>query len=214
MYKMAGKFFKSYCTTVSSINEQLIVYKNDLEATDKDIYPVEELNAIVGTLCYVTKMKNLKACLETSEFKELFKQLKERIVSNTSRKFLIRKGCTKDDFYTIDIFTKLFNEMHDQLTSGKLKSGNKMKSYSPVEQDHKDELKSDELTSGKLKSDEHTSETGFNVKDEKFPKSNYSEPAMTLSHRRLRRSSSPRQPKQQSSTQGSGSVPKKRIKQE
>jgi len=75
---------------------------------------MELLNASVSTFCYVTKMNHLKTCLETPEFDQFFDVLKKKLIPQPSRKYLESKGYTKDDFYTIDSYTKLFKKMHKQ----------------------------------------------------------------------------------------------------
>jgi len=111
---MANKYHDSQIAA-RSLNQQFRFYKIELQKTDKDIYPIELLNGAMCTLRYVIRTTDLKTCLKTPEFKQLFMQLKKKIIPKPSLSFLKSTGCTDDDLYTIDTYTRLFDEIHSQL---------------------------------------------------------------------------------------------------
>ena len=116
---MAGKFETLSRSTVRSVNERFTFYEEELRAAEQsDYYPMDLLNQIVSTFCRVTRDEPLKECLNSPNFKALFKLLKEIMEEPFDRPGLEKKGYTEDEFDFIDNYIKLYKKIYDKLNVG------------------------------------------------------------------------------------------------
>lgn len=88
-------------------------YRKLLEEVEKDIYPLDELEAAVSTLSFASARKELR---ETSDFTAFLRYIKKKI--ETSK--LNVDEFDEDELERIDNYTKIFHEICNKHDEGKI----------------------------------------------------------------------------------------------